>query len=66
MIRSVVIHGNLLPVHSNEVNYRGEIDGQNLPGRRSPRSNINPNYRGVARILGKPKLLLDLEINYTQ
>ena len=29
-LRSVVIHGNLLPVHSSEVDFRGEIDGQNL------------------------------------
>ena len=62
-LRSVFTHGNLLPVHFNEVNFRGEIDGQNLHGHQSSRSNIDPNYMGVARILGKPKLLLDLEMN---
>ena len=47
----------------NELNFRGEINGKNLYGPWSPRSNLNLNYGGVVRFLGIYKLLRDLEMN---
>ena len=38
--------GSSLPMVSNEVNFRGEVNGQNLYGHRSPQCNFNPNCRG--------------------
>ena len=62
-LRSVVIPGNLLTEHPNEVNFRGEIDGQNLHGCRSPKSQFILIMRGVAHILGILRLLIDPEMN---
>ena len=50
--RSVVIPINPLPAQSGEVSFRGEIDGQNLCGRRSPRS--NPIYGRDGLVQGGP------------
>ena len=41
-IRSVDIHGNPVSMLTNELNFWGEIDGQNLYGQWSPRGQFNP------------------------
>ena len=45
-LKSVVMPGNSLPMLSNEINFQGEITGQNLHVCWSPRSNLNTNYGG--------------------
>ena len=55
--------GNSLPMVSNEVNFLGEVNGQNVHGHQTPRSNLNTNCGGLAQIPIISKLLLDLEMN---
>ena len=47
-LRSVAMPGNPLPVLSNNLNFRGEINDQNFYGHWSPQSNLNLNYGGCS------------------
>ena len=65
-IRSVDIHGNPVSVLPNELNFWGEIDGQNLYGQLSPRGKFNPICGGLDLKQGIFSLPLGLVMNFTR